>query len=143
MPKAFKKSKELYIYPAIFSYDNDGISIEFPDLPGCLSCASDDKEAVYNAKEVLALYLYEMESNDENIPIASDASEITVNKNQKIFFIDVWMPYHRAKIKTHYVKKTLTIPNWLNELAEYNNVNFSKLLRKSLLEYLGVNDIED
>lgn len=138
MARAQEKSEELYIYPAIFSYDDDGISIEFPDLPGCLSCADDDKEAVFNAKEVLALYLHGMEINNEDMPNPSDISKIQTEENQKVFPIDVWMPYHRGMIKTAYVKKTLTIPNWLNAIAEQNNVNFSKLLRKSLIEYLGI-----
>jgi predicted RNase H-like HicB family nuclease len=41
----------LYIYPAVFDYADDGISIEFPDLPGCLPCANTTEEAVHNAKE--------------------------------------------------------------------------------------------
>lgn len=43
--------QETYIYPAIFHYTDDGISISFPDLPGCLSCANDDDEAVNKVKE--------------------------------------------------------------------------------------------
>lgn len=31
--------KDNYIFPAIFNYDDDVISIEFPNVPRCLSCA--------------------------------------------------------------------------------------------------------
>ena len=40
-----------YVYPAFLYYDSDGISIEFPDLPGCLPCGSTTEEALHNAKE--------------------------------------------------------------------------------------------
>lgn len=143
MPKAPESSEELYIYPAIFTYDDNVVIIEFPDIPGCISQAYDDKEAVYNAKDVLSLMLYSMEEDNEPLPAASDISALKLKKNQKAFPIDVWMPYYRAQIKTHCVKKTLTIPNWLNVLAEEHNVNFSRMLRKALVEYLGVKDTDD
>lgn len=142
MPRAFENSKEMYIYPAVFSYEDDGISIEFPDLPGCLSSADTDEQAVMYAKEVLALYLYSSECDKTEIPKPTDISKVKLEKNQRVFAIDVWMPYHRAKIKTHYIKKTLTIPNWLNAIAEYNNVNFSKLLQNALFDYLGIENRE-
>jgi len=50
--------KDSYIYPAILNYAEDGISIIFPDLPGCLPCAANIDEAVHNAKEAMALHLY-------------------------------------------------------------------------------------
>ncbi len=143
MPKAFENSKELYIYPAVFTYEENGISIEFPDLPNCFSSAENDTEAVYNAKEVLSLIIYDMEEEGNDIPAPTDISAIKLESNQRAFPIDVWMPYYRAQIKTYCVKKTLTIPNWLNVLAEQHNVNFSQLLRKSLLNYLGIKDPEE
>ena len=142
MPKACKNSKEMYIYPALFTYEDDGISIEFPDLEGCFSCADNDSQAVYNAKEAMALYLYDAETDNSELPSPTDISKITPKKNQRVFPIDVWMPYYRSKIKTYCVKKTLTIPNWLNVLAEEHNVNFSGLLKDALIEYLGITDIE-
>jgi len=42
--------KDKYVYPAIFSYDNDGISVEFPDLPGCYTCAENTDEAIMMAQ---------------------------------------------------------------------------------------------
>ena len=51
------KEKDTYVFPAIFTYEEDGISIEFPDLPGCLSCADTTDEAIRMAKEALAIHL--------------------------------------------------------------------------------------
>lgn len=130
--------KEIYIYPAIFDYEEDGISIGFPDLPGCLSCANTDEEAVVNAKDALSLYLYDLEDEEDNIPVPTPISKIKVDKNQIVVPIEVWMPYHRSQIKTVYVKKTLTIPNWLDALAKLNNINFSQVLQEALKKELGV-----
>ena len=130
--------KEHYIYPAIITYDKDGISIEFPDLPGCLSCTMESEEIMGNAKEALALHLSTMEDENEDIPAASDIRYLRHNENQAIIVVDVWMPIYRDRIKYASMKKTLTIPRWLNDLAEENNINFSKLLQTALKKRLGI-----
>ncbi len=130
--------KEIYIYPAVFDYADDGISISFPDLAGCLSSADTDEEAVKNSKEALALHLYSMEEDGDVIPEPTPISKINFDKNQIVVPIEVWMPYYKSQIKTVYVKKTLTIPNWLDSLARLNNINFSQVLQEALKERLGV-----
>ena len=47
------KKDDIYIYPSIFSFDNDGISVEFPDLEGCFTCGDTTQEAITNAKEAM------------------------------------------------------------------------------------------
>lgn len=130
--------KDHYIFPAIFSYDNDGISIEFPDLPGCFSCADTTEEATTNAKEAMALHISSIEEDNEQIPEPSKITDILLEKNQVIMMVEVWMPIYRDKIKYVSVKKTLTIPKWLNDLAEQNKINFSHVLQDSIKEHLGI-----
>ncbi len=129
-----------YTYPAIFSYDKDGISVEFPDLPGCYTCANDSIIAITMAKESLALHLSGMEDDNDVIPSPSDITSITLEDNQVIVLVDVWMPIFRDKIKYASVKKTLTIPKWLNDVAEENHINFSHLLQSSIKEQLGISN---
>ena len=57
--------KDYYIYPAIFEYEKGGISISFPDLPGCISCAANDEEALFMAKDALGLYIVCAEEDGE------------------------------------------------------------------------------
>lgn len=140
MPKAHNNSEELYIYPALFTEMDSQVGVEFPDIPGCFTCGKDCKEAVMKAKEVLALTLFGMEEDNEKLPEPIELCKIKPEQGQYVLAIDVWMPYYRAKIKTCYVKKTLTIPNWLNAIAEYNNVNFSQVLRTALIDYLGIQE---
>jgi len=132
--------KDIYIYPAIFTYDEDGISIEFPDLPGCLPCAKTTEEAIKNAKEAMALHLWSMEKDGEPIPEPTPVNKIHVKNNQAIMLVEVYMPVYREAIENQSVKKTLTIPQWLNRLAEEKKVNFSQLLQAALKEYLGIHD---
>ncbi|MEX2909211.1 type II toxin-antitoxin system HicB family antitoxin, partial [Clostridioides difficile] len=63
--------KDIYVYPAILSYDEDGISVEFPDLPGCYTCGDTTEEALKMSKEALGLHLYGMEEDDDIIPDAT------------------------------------------------------------------------
>ncbi|MDQ0286612.1 putative RNase H-like HicB family nuclease [Desulfofundulus luciae] len=130
--------KERYIYPAIFDYADDGISIEFPDLPGCITCGDTEEEALHMAKEALALHLYGMEQEGMAIPEPSKISQIKAEPNQAIVLIEVWMPPFRDRMEEKAVKKTLTIPKWLNDMAEERKVNFSQVLQAALKEYLGL-----
>ncbi|EFU43938.1 hypothetical protein PVOR_01995 [Paenibacillus vortex V453] len=76
-------------YPAIFTYADDGISVEFPDLPGALTCGDTDEEALYMAKDCLALHLYGMETDGDEIPAPSRAANVVVGADQKVVFIEV------------------------------------------------------
>ncbi|GKS11926.1 HicB family protein [Paenibacillus chitinolyticus] len=132
--------KERYIYPAVFDYADDGISVEFPDLPGALTSGDTDEEALRMAKECLALHLYGMERDNDEIPSPTKALDVTVESNQTVVLIDVWMPPFRDYMANKAVKKTLTIPQWLNDTAEEANVNFSRILQDGLKAHLGIND---
>jgi len=135
--------KDRYILPAIFQYNQDGISVEFPDVKGCFTCADTVEEALSNAKEALALHLYGMEQDNNPMPVSSSIRHINLNlkDNQIVMLVDVWMPVYRDAIENKAVKKTLTIPKWLEDIAEENKVNYSQLLQKALKEHLGVEDM--
>lgn len=132
--------KDYYIYPAIFDYAEDGISISFPDLPGCISCAKTDEEALYMAKDALGLYIACSEEENEKLNKASKLNEINFSNNQRVVLVEVNMPLFREAVQNTSVKKTLTIPKWINDLAERNNVNFSQLLQLAIKENLGISE---
>lgn len=130
--------KDTYIFPAVFDYAEDGISIEFPDLPGCFPCADSLDAAVKNAKEALMLHLFGMEQDNEEIPEPTSIENIHLEKNQAIILVDVFMPPFREKQRTKFVKKTLSIPSWLNAEAEHCGINFSATLQKALMNELHI-----
>ena len=133
--------KDSYEFVALFDYAEDGISISFPDLPGCLSCADTTEEAIKNAEEVLGLVLYDMEQEKQKIPKPTPMEKIKCKSNQRTIPINVWMPLVRNELDEQSIKKTLTIPSWLNKLAEKENINFSKVLQSALKDYLHVKRI--
>lgn len=128
--------KENYEFVAVFDYEKDGINIKFPDLEEAISCASTTKEALKNAKEVLELVLYNREQEEIEIPKSTLLEDIKCGENERTVCVNVWMPLVRNEMEEQSVKKTLTIPQWLNKLAEAENVNFSKVLQSALKEYL-------
>jgi len=127
-----------YIFPCVFIYKDDGISIYFPDLDGCVSFGENEQQAFYNAKEALTLHLYGIEQDNEPIPKPSMIKEIMLDENEQAVLIEAFMPSFRAKQANKFVKKTLTIPEWLNIVAEKEGVNFSQVLQNALKEKLHV-----
>ena len=81
--------KTKHKYPAIFTYAEDGISIEFPDLPGCITCADTEEEAIQMAKEVLKLWMQELEKNKDPYPPASKREKIKLSAKEKIIQIEI------------------------------------------------------
>lgn len=132
--------KNRYCYVAIFSYDKDGISIEFPDLPGCYPCADKDDTdmALKNAKEALALHIWGMEQDGDEIPQPTTITSLHLEDNQIAVLIDVFMPPVRERINHKFVKKTLSLPAWLAAKAEEDGVNCSKIFQNALMDYLNI-----
>ena len=128
--------KDVYIYPAILTYTDNGISIEFPDLPGCLPCADTSEEAAKNAKEAMGLHLWGMEKDNDSIPEPTDIAKLEYAKGEIPLLVEVFMPPVRERLNNKFVKKTLSIPQWLNAEAEHAGVNFSQILQNGLKEYL-------
>ena len=116
--------KNDYIFPALFTYDSDGITVEFPDLPGAITAGNTEEEALSMAKECLELHLYGIEEDKEVIPNPSHIIEINHNKNQAIVLIKANMRATRDEMNNRTVKKTLTIPKWLNDQAMNKKINF-------------------
>lgn len=138
----------LTMYPACFYKDEDGYSVFFPDLEnGCLAtCGKDLEEAVAMAVDCLAGYIHlSWELNDE-IPSASSINEIDLKQvarnafdsedDYTESFVNMISVDVKAYAKEHFeksVKKTLTIPSWLNDVAMEKNINFSQVLQEALL----------
>lgn len=128
--------KDTYIFPAIFELTENGIAIEFPDLPGCLPCAETLEDAAKNAKEAMMLHLYGMEEDGEEIPEPTMFASLRPEKNQTLMLVEVYMPPFREKQHKKFVKKTLSLPSWINAEAEHAGINFSAVLQEALIEKL-------
>ena len=121
--------KDNYIFPAVFHVDEEGVSVCFPDLPGCLTCADTMEEAFVRAKEAVQLHLYGMEEDAEEIPSPTSLMEIKTSRGETI-----------GLMSNKATNKTVTIPRWLDILARREKVNYSHLLQSALKSYLGVTE---
>ena len=128
-----------YIYPAVFeSAEEGGYTVTFPDLPGCITEGNTVKEALDMATESLELYMYNLEDDKEELPNSSAPESIHVSEGSFVVPIIAWMPMIRDEMENKAVKKTLTIPKWLNDIAEENKINFSQVLQVALKEKLNI-----
>ena len=126
-----------YYYPAVFTPEKDWYSVVFPDLEGCFTCGDDLHDALCMAQDVLASCLCDMEIDDQVIPTPSYLEDIKTEKNEFVNYITCDTEAYRRLYKKISVKKTLTIPQWLNEAAIVRNVNFSQVLQDALLELVN------
>lgn len=125
-----------YVYPAIFTREEKGFSVIFKDLEGCYTCGDTLEEAIEMAEDVLAFTLYSYEKDKRDIPEASESFEL--GKNDFINYIRCdTEEYHRMH-NNKAVKKTLSIPEWLNEKAMDAGLNFSQVLQEALKERLDI-----
>ena len=116
-----------YCYPAIFEYEENGISLYYPDIDEAYTCADDDVELFRNAREVLQLAIEGRIEDKKEIPEPSRLKDIELKDGQHIVFVNVLV---ETKIK--YIKKTLTIPENLNLRAIKAGLNFSNVLAEGL-----------
>ena len=124
--------KKLF-YPAVFHKEGDGFWVSFPDFPECLA-EGDDMESAYEmAVEALGLAITSRESEKEAIPEPSDPSTIDA-EGGTILVVNFDMMDYLKKHNSRAVKKTLSIPEWLNEAATSMGVNFSQVLQEALMQ---------
>ena len=126
-----------YVYPAIFTYEDNGmVSVSFPDVEGCDTCGNDLTDAIFMAEDALAMMLSYMRFEGSTIPDASDIKSIGVSKGQIANLIACETSYYDKRHKCKSVKKTLSIPEWMDAAAKKKKLNFSKVLQDALLELI-------
>lgn len=126
----------MYLYYALFNLAEDGINIEFPGLDGAFTFGSDMHNALHTAKELLAGWLINAEDDEEEIPAPLQPSEISVPEDDLLIPIEVNTELYRLKFDNQAIKKTLTIPRYLDALGKAENINFSLVLNETLKEKL-------
>ncbi len=130
-----------YVYRAVFKpLDQGRYFIEVPALPGCLSEGKDLYDAIYMIRDACAMWLALTEEENGTIP-PDESADIVLDPGDFISYIDVDTQVYREYYDQHPVKKTLTIPSWLNRQAEAADISFSKLLQSALKDKLGVSQV--
>lgn len=133
-----KQYPDRYIFPAIFTRDNEGMwDARFPDLENCFTSADTLEEAIDQAKYTLEDCLYFMEKDKAAIPAPSHVP-LMHDDSTVAQLVVAYMPPVRRAWSRKAVKKTLTIPAYLAELAEERKLNYSALLQQAIKQELNV-----
>ena len=123
-----------YAYPAVFTPESEGgYSIVFPDLEGCFTCGDTLEDGLEMAKDALALVLYGYEKEKREIPQPSSLTSFPLDQGEFVNYVVCDTMVYRKMHSNRAVKKTLTIPEWLNEAAMAMELNFSQILQEALL----------
>lgn len=131
--------KNRYIYPAILKIIDGTYDVRFPDINNCFTFGTNLEDALDSASDVLELCIYDMEQDNIEIPVASGLKDITLEEDESVAWINVWMVPVRDKMENKAVKKTVTIPKWINDIGVENNLNFSQILQAAIKEKYGIN----
>ncbi len=128
-----------YAYPAIFTKEAEGgYSVDFPDLEGCYTQGETVEDALEMAKDVLNLTLYGLEEDGKEIAPPSDIRSLKLSDEEFASLVACDTIEYRRYFDSKAVKKTLTIPSWLNTMSERANLNFSAVLQKGLMKELNI-----
>ena len=127
------------IYPAVFHPEEvGGYSVDFPDLLGCVTEGDTLEEAIRMAEDALGIYLYSLKEDGEKAPEPSDPADIKVSNRDFISLISYDEVAYLKRTDSHAVKKTLTIPAWMDTLAREYNLNFSNVLQNAIRRELNL-----
>ena len=122
-----------YVYPAIFHSNEDGsYTIAYPDLPGCISEGKSLGNAIYMAQSALTQWIEYLTDKKQPIPLASDFENIKITQEEFLNLI-------RIDIKdSHAVKRTVSIPKWMDDKVIESGLSLSRVLQDALKEKLNV-----
>ncbi len=127
-----------YVYPAVFTKEESGYSVIFPDLEGCYTCGDDLNDALYMAEDVLAFTLFDYEKSGRHIPVPSEPGTLNTRDHEFVNYVSCDTLEYQRRNNNKAVKKTLSIPEWLNELAIAKGINFSQVLQDALKAQLNL-----
>lgn len=124
------------IYPAVFypfSDNSGGYTIEFPDLPGCVTEGRNLEEAFEMATDAASGWVLDELEEGNPVPKASKYEDIKPRERGQVNTILLDMDAYADKYGEKAVRKNVTIPAWLNTFAEKQKINFSQVLQEALL----------
>lgn len=134
-----------YVYPAVFYEEEGKISVIFPDLGNLATFGDNVADAMRMAQDACGLYLFTALRDGETLPVPSSLKDIhpaailkdieieSAVNNAFVNMVLVDMTEYARQHSDKAVKKTLSIPMWLNTLCEEKSINFSKVLQDVLL----------
>ena len=140
----------LSMYPAIFTQaKTGGYSVVFPDLNHLATCGDDMQEAMEMAVDCLAGYLFTEKLDGNEVPPPTPLEKVDPHcedieeymddvANQFVNVVSVDVEAYAAQHFNKAVKRTVSLPQWLNSLAVAEKLNVSKILQNALMKELKI-----
>ncbi len=126
-------------YPAVFhKAEEGGFWVTFPDIPECMTQGEDMQQAYEMAVEALGLSITTMEEEGEELPKASAPDMVLTEEGSFLVVVEFDLMEYRRRNCSRAVKKTLSIPEWLNEAAIRKNIIFFQVLQEALLQKVNM-----
>lgn len=128
------------VYPAIlYPFEvGEGYTVEVPDLPGCISQGDSLADAIEMAIDAASGWILDELEDGKELIKASTIEKIVPDEGGFVQYLVLDMDTYTEKHGNKAVRKNLTIPSWLNTLAEKQNINFSEVLKDALADKLHI-----
>jgi len=127
-----------YMFPAVVTkFAEDDYNVKFPDIPEIHTFGTTLEEAYEMAEDALKLYIFDLYSDGIEIPVIETFFQ-NIEKNQTLIMVKADLNKIVKEYDNKAVKKTLTLPSWLNKEAEAAHINFSAVLQKALKNELQI-----
>lgn len=140
----------MLVYPAIFHKAVEGgYIVIFPDFENGGTQGETLDEAMEMAQDYMGTWLYDdfiqskelpktSNINDISIEVEDDMKEYIVPNESFKTLVSLDMEKYVRECKNQIVRKNVSIPSWLNEMAKRYNLNFSNLLQEAIKRELNI-----
>ena len=126
-----------YAYPIIITPGETMLIVDIPDFD-IATQGKDLAEAMYMARDAIGMVGLDYMEDKKDIPTPSSLKDIKPAQDAIVSLVDVDFDEYRRRHENRVIRKNVTIPSWLNEAAEKENINFSQLLQKAIKEQLNI-----
>lgn len=126
------------LYAAIFERGDDKVYVSFPDLPGCITSGKDMTEAYEMAVDAANLWMTStVEDLNEPVPEATPIERIKYPDGAQVMLIQIDTEEYLKRTETKAVRRTVSIPSWMDQIAQKRGISLSKVLQEALREQIA------
>jgi predicted RNase H-like HicB family nuclease len=132
-----------YVYPVIFSCeDKGGFCVYAPDLPGCVTEADNYADGIEKIREGICGMLYILERDGKSIPRPSEPAAVECAAGDVVSLVDAPLDDYKRRVGNRAVRRTVSIPEWMDALAIRDGVSLSQVTQDALKARLNAADLE-
>ena len=129
----------MYVYPVVFNrLDEGGYCVYAPDFKGCITEAGDYAEGIAKIRDGICGMLYMLKRDKQPIPEPTDVFKIERGQGDIVTLVDAPLDEYRRRVGSRAVRRTISIPEWLDELAAQSNISLSQLTQEAIRQKLNV-----